>query len=326
MKKTFTLFLALIFSLSLWSQQSSQYSLYMHNPYAFNAAYAGMANSLNMVGVYRNQWINIAGSPESQNVSVHLPVYYFGGGLGMNINNVNWGAHRNTRATLSYSYHLPLGKNKVLGIGLSGGLVQQAYNGAELRAPEGVYNENTGINHNDNFLPINNVSALAPTFGIGVYYKGEGFEAALSADNLLESRLVYDLPNTTTEISLRRHFYAYATYHLLLGEVWKLSPSILAKSDISETQIEFSAIIKYNNNIFVGASFRGYTSNTTDAVVLLAGLKVNKNLTLGYAYDIGLSPLKTVHTGSHEITLNYNLNKAIGMGIPPKIIYNPRTL
>jgi hypothetical protein len=100
----------------------------------------------------------------------------------------------------------------------------------------------------------------------------------------------------------------------------------LLKSDLVETQIEFSTIARYNDNIFGGVSFRGYNSNSFDAVVILAGYKLNENLTLSYAYDITLSGLSEVSRGSHEIMLNYNLNKNIGKGRLPKIIYNPRFL
>jgi hypothetical protein len=39
-----------------------------------------------------------------------------------------------------------------------------------------------------------------------------------------------------------------------------------------------------------------------------------------------MSGLQEVTDGSHEVMLNFNLNKPIGKGKPPKIIYNPRFL
>ena len=103
-------------------------------------------------------------------------------------------------------------------------------------------------------------------------------------------------------------------------------PSVLVKSDINQIQTDFSTIITYNDNIFGGATFRGYDSNSIDAIVVIVGMNISSKLRLGYSHDLTLSPLSTVNTGSHEIMLNYNLNKKIGAGIPPKIIYNPRYL
>jgi len=100
----------------------------------------------------------------------------------------------------------------------------------------------------------------------------------------------------------------------------------LVKSNISQTQIDFSVIVKYNDNIFLGTSFRGYNSDNTDALVLMTGIKLSEKIRLAYAYDLSLSSLNTVNSGSHEILLNYNLGKPIGKGKPPRVIYNPRFL
>ena len=83
---------------------------------------------------------------------------------------------------------------------------------------------------------------------------------------------------------------------------------------------------RYNENIFVGGSLRGYHGNSIDAVALMGGFKLSEKISIGYAYDLGLSRLKTVNSGAHEILLNYNLGAPIGQGKPPSIIYNPRSL
>jgi hypothetical protein len=105
-----------------------------------------------------------------------------------------------------------------------------------------------------------------------------------------------------------------------------LHPSFLLKTDLIKFQPEIGAIFKYQDNFFGGLTFRGYSKNTKDAVVLIAGLKLNKNFILAYSYDISVSKLTTYNSGSHEVILNYNLNRPIGKEIPAKVIYNPRFL
>ena len=73
----------------------------------------------------------------------------------------------------------------------------------------------------------------------------------------------------------------------------------------------FSALLKYNDNIFVGGSFRGYNSDSRDAVALIFGFNLSEKITVAYSYDLSLSNLSTVNDGSHEITLNYNLGKTV---------------
>jgi hypothetical protein len=112
----------------------------------------------------------------------------------------------------------------------------------------------------------------------------------------------------------------------MLGKSISIEPSVFLKSDLIQTQIEFSTLVNYNDNIFGGVSIRGYNSNSIDAVVILAGYKLSERVTLAYSYDLTLSGLKHVSNGSHEVLINYNLNRPIGKGILPKIIYNPRFL
>jgi hypothetical protein len=88
--------------------------------------------------------------------------------------------------------------------------------------------------------------------------------------------------------------------------------------------MDFTTVVRYNDNIMIGTSFRGYNAQTVDAVVVMAGIKVTSDVTLAYSYDLPLSGLSVTNSGSHEVMLNYNLNREIGGGRLPKIIYNPR--
>jgi hypothetical protein len=85
-------------------------------------------------------------------------------------------------------------------------------------------------------------------------------------------------------------------------------------------------LARYRENIFAGASFRGIGTKGNDAAVLFGGFKLNERTILAYSFDIPLSPLNTVNRGSHELLLRYDLNKTIGAGKLPPVIYNPRFL
>lgn len=305
-----------------FAQQPVQYSLYMLNKHNFNTAYAGLDNSLSITGVFRKQWVALEGSPITQNVTAHLPWSYLSSGVGINIENDILGAERNTSVELSYNYIKPIRNDGLFSIGIGGGFIQKSIDGSKLRAPDGDYEGNT-INHNDNFIPSGVASGIAPTLNFGTFFKNKRTEIGISANNLLESAVSYQLGSETKIKYLRNYFFIFA-YELTISEKFDLKPSILVKSDIIQTQAELSGILTYNNSIFGGASFRGYNKNTIDAVIFLAGMHVTENITVAYSYDLSLSSLKAVNKGSHEIIINYNLNKEIGGEIPAKIIYNPR--
>ena len=327
MKQTITCLIICLVSLSLAAQQVPQYSLFSLNKYNFNPAYAGLDNSLSITGVYRKQWVDLPGSPTIQTVNAHLPMYRLNGGFGINIENEEQGPERTTSATASYNYWLPIGKQHLLTIGLSGGLLEKSLDGTRLRAPDGFYSDDpTNIEHNDGSLPEVKVRAMAPIFNAGIYFQSQQFEIGLSVSNLTESQISLNGGNANTKISLNRNYFLIFAKNFEIGSTFTLHPSLFIKSDLIEHQIEISTLLKYNDNIFGGASFRGYNSNTVDAVAIIAGFKLNPKTTIAYAYDLTLSALKSVSNGSHEIMVNYNLNKAIGAGIPPNIIYNPRFL
>lgn len=321
MKHIFTLFLIAASHLVSLGQQPAQYSLYMMNKLNWNPAYAGLDHSLSITGIFRKQWVGLEDSPVTQNLNVHMPFYFLSGGIGLNLENDELGAERITSASLAYNYQKYLGQG-ILSVGLSAGIVQRTLDGSKLRTPEGNYENNTVINHNDDILPVGSESATATAIDIGVYYQSEFFELGLSAKNVLESSLTLG----NLDLQLSRNYFLTLAVNFDLNRSISLHPSIMVRSDIAQTQIDFTAIAQYNDNVFVGAALRGYNANSIDAVSFIGGFKLSENITLAYAYDLTLSDLNLISNGSHEIMLNYNLNKPIGKGKPPRIIYNPRSL
>lgn len=69
--------------LMLQGQQAVPFTVFPMNPLQYNPAYAGLGGSLVMVAGYRRQWSQLQDSPQSQYLSVHMPVTLLGGGLGM---------------------------------------------------------------------------------------------------------------------------------------------------------------------------------------------------------------------------------------------------
>lgn len=315
------LILLLCAGLPLCAQQTPQYSMYMLNQFAQNPAYAGMDNTLSATGVYRTQWVGLAGAPVTQVVNAHMPLNFISSGIGLQVENDEGGATQRTSFVLAYSYQVNLNRRSRLSIGVNGGAVQQSLDGGKLRTPDGIYDPDADIIiHNDDLLPTGLVSTLVPTFAAGVFYQGERLEGGIGVLNLSESAVNF----SGLSLNLRRSFYLSAAYSLELSRTLTLKPSVQVKSDLVQTQIEASSLLRFKDNFFIGASYRGFTPASRDAVTALGGLKLNDKWTIGYAYDFTLSALRDASSGSHEVMLNFNFGKPIGQGVPPKIIYNPR--
>jgi type IX secretion system PorP/SprF family membrane protein len=307
---------------TIHAQQAAQYSLYSFQKYQFNPAYAGLDGSVSGVAGFRKQWSGLEGSPTNQVLHVHAPVYYLHGGVGMSVEHESLGAEDNLAAKISYAYHISLGEASIVSLSVGGGMVQRTLDGTKLRTPDGRY-ESGNIRHNDLLLLETAMTAAAPTVTTGAYFHSDNLEVGIAADNIWAGQVKL---NSGLSITPRRNYYFNAQYNLEVSDHLAVQPSIFVKSDAVQTQTEASLLFRYNENIFAGASYRGYNKVTQDAVIIIAGLKVSPNTMLAYAYDVTLSPLQNVSTGSHELLLSYNLNKIIGKGIPPKIIYNPRFL
>ena len=322
MKNIFTLFLLIFIFCTAQAQQAPQYSIYMFNKYGFNPGYAGLDNSISLTGVYRQQWAGLPESPRQQSVNIHTPFYFANGGLGLSLDNETLGAQGQTNIALTYSYHLLLGREGILSLGASAGYLQRSLDGRKIRTPDGQYKELI-FQHNDQTLPNGKINGGGLTYNFGAFYKAERLEIGISALNLSESMIDLD---GNIKFQLQRSYYLNLGYSLDIGKKVVLLPSVLMKTTFLQTQLDFSALFRYNDNIFAGGSFRGYNSETIDGVAIIGGFKLNEKITIAYAYDLTLSELSKVSNGSHEIMLNYNLGKVIGKGKPPHIIYNPRNL
>ncbi len=319
-KRLIPLFVLLGIGILCYSQQPMQVSQYMFNKYQLNPAYAGLDYSLSITGLYRSQWNEFANAPLSQNINAHLPMYILNGGIGVNVANEQIGYFNNTMGTVSYNYVYESFFG-LLSFGAKAGFIQSRLNNAALKTPDGNY-EGLVINHNDPILTSLPQSGVGVLYGAGVYIVGNFGEGGISIAQTPSNNISLD----GTKVALMPLMNVYAQTDIEINDQISISPVLLVKTDFVEVQTDISAIVKLSGNIFGGIGVRGYSPRTLDAATLLAGWRFNEHYTLSYAYDIGLSALRSAHAGTHEILLNYNLNKLIGAGLPPKIIYNPRYL
>ncbi|MEQ1744717.1 MAG: type IX secretion system membrane protein PorP/SprF [Saprospiraceae bacterium] len=307
------------------AQQAPQYSLYLLNPYAYNPACAGLENTLIATGVYRQQWSSLPGAPVSQHINAHMPLAMLSSGVGLKAENDVIGAHRTTQVALSYSFQRELGSETLLSVGASGGYLQYTLDGSKLRTPDGKYEPAGVFLHNDPLLPEGNVSASTFVAEVGVHFQWKDLAVGVAALPVFAPVLQ---SNSGGSFGIRpeRHFILAASYRITVGRDMTVIPAFLLKSDIVETQTEVSTTVRFRENIFAGASYRGMQASQSDAAVLMGGFRLNERTSLAYSFDIPLSSLASTNRGSHELLLRYDLGKPIGTGKLPPVIYNPRFL
>lgn len=290
----------------------------MIDKYNINPAYAGLDRSLSVNFNYRNQWQGFNGNPNQFYINGHLPLYIINGGAGFKMYSDNLGLITTTGISFSYNYVYPI-QGGVISTGGSLGIRQNSVNGSEIITPDGIYDDGT-FSHEDPILDINTMNGISPDWTIGVFVGHDYFDLGLSISNYTFA--TSDLGNF--EFKNSRNINLYSQFPFLI-EDFEIYPSFLLKTNFNTIQGDVSVMIK-NGNIFGGTSLRGYSEKSLDSIIFFGGLRLSEHYTLSYSYDVGLSAVRQVSQGSHEINLNYNLNKRINLGLPPDIIYNPRNL
>lgn len=302
----------------LRAQQRPLWSQHFYNKYYDNPAYGGMARSLEVNLLYRDQYSGLAAGPSTVYAGFHLPLYRWGGGGGFQLHRQEAGLLQVLQASFSYN-HVRRINPGFLSFGGRFGLHHAGFNGEKITTPDGNYEG--GIQHNDPVLASAPFSGTGVYWEAGVYFLNPVWEAGVSFYNL-PSHAQQVGPATYTKTSGLQVSGQYRWQVLN----YSLIPNLMFRTDFREYQAETGIILEGVDNFYGGLSIRGYNSFSLDAVVFIIGTNIGKNYKVSYSYDLGISDLRNVHDGTHEILLSYNLNKAIGVGLPPKIIHNPRHL
>lgn len=312
--------LVLMMPVLVGAQQATQSSLGLLNPFQWNPAFAGIQGKAGASLGARLQWTGLEGAPVTQVVNFHAPFEILGGGLGLKMENDALGAAQSLRALIAYNYQLPLGEG-VLGMGVGAGIVRRILDGSKLRTPEGSYLDNFA-DHRDALLTLGRMQGAAPVLEAGVYYYSPRFEVGFALSNVNRPGIGMG----TFQWSEIPVFFANATYNIELSPTFAAQSALWARGDRTQVQTDLALIFQYKQNISVGASLRGYDSDSLDALAFIAGFQLSEKLRLAYAWDWTLSPLQQASSGSHELLLTYALPKILGRLRLPPIIYNPRNL
>ncbi len=306
---------------SVCAQQPSILSLYMANRYVVNPAYAGFDGSISATAAYRTHWLGLERNPVNQLINAHMPLYIAQGGIGISFENEFLGAERNLRFSASYNYvrEISIG---LLSAGIRVGVHQKGIDGSLLRTPGGIY-EGSGLDHRDPILPLGLSKGLSPYAGIGFYFIHDYFEGGVAIDNINSPQIKISTDDELT-IKLPTYFNVYGEYHGTINEEVSWYPSFFFLSDFTQSHLGLSVLATYRDVYYGGLGYRGIQSTDLKSLNILLGIQLSDQWRLYYAYDIPLNGGVVQNRGGHEIVFNYNLGKPVGIGLPPKVIYNPR--
>lgn len=287
--------LALAFPSRLWGQTDVQSSMYWAVPTLYNPASVGSDSALHVAAFNRMQWVGVENAPQTFFVATDMPFQFRRKrmGVGLNLISDKAGLFQTTLVGLQYSYSLSLWGGR-LALGLQGGFLNQSFDGGGVYIPDGEAWET-----NDEAIPTSTVSGMAFDGGLGLHYEWGQWYGGIGALHLTGSKV--DLEEYAYTEMARTFYFTLGGNIPIRRTLFILQPSVLVKSTFNVTQTDYTLRTTYDHRFWGGITFR-----PKDAVVLMVGAQV-KAVGLGYAYDVGLSPLASASGGSHELLATYTL-------------------
>lgn len=278
---------------SLEAQQLPQLTQYQFNDYVFNPAVAGSRPFFELRSGHRYQWVGIQDAPRTFTLSGLSPVGEKMG-VGGYLFTDHVGPSRRTGVQFSYAYHLKLNEQLKLSLSLSAGVLQFLIDGSKIQLHD------PGDPAMDDQLRGQTLPDAK--FGFLLYHDRFWFGA--TAPQILRNK-VYFLDEEETLSRMEDHYYAMGGYRFMLNDEWQLEPSFLLKYvDPVPPKVDITATIRYQNTIWLGASYR-----TNDAWCAMVGYWLKETFQFGYSYDIITSNLRNYSTGSHEVMLAVTIGR-----------------
>ena len=312
-------------STSLFAQQEAQFSQFMFNKLSFNPGYAGNDQKICFTGFGRQQWMGFTDAngdktaPQTFLASLDACLnfsnktnFWSRSGIGLVVSSDKLGYEATTTVRISYAYHVNVGAGK-LGIGAQIGFLDKKIDYSKFVVSLGQPGDDPVIAAglaNNGGKPSN----MFTDYAFGLYYQLPGkFYIGMSALNLSEPKgFPYTSTNGTTSTSgdaynLDRTYYITGGYEYTFPSdpSFELDPHMLIQTDFTTTQYDIAAILKYNNKVWGGLSYR-----VQDAITVILGWSPIPAWSFGYSYDITTSNMGGAgkSSGSHEIFAKYCFN------------------
>lgn len=290
-KLNIILILLILISSEIVAQQESLISQYRQQMSLFNPAAVNVEDASKISIIHRRQWMNVLSSP----ITTSLTCAFHAGknvGLGLSVITDKVFITSSTFVGIDYSYKLKINEDSDLYLGIKVGGSFFSLNTSNL---------NTYSFSSDPSL--NAISSFLPNIGFGAYYKSGDLYISFGTPRMLSTKRARENNGILSAAANRMHFYSSIGYVFLINEFnnIKLKPSIFSRNVIgAPSSIDFNTMVSFNNKFELGATYR-----TGISYAVIAQLAINKNLLMGWTYDIFSKPELTNTGDSHEFMLTY---------------------
>lgn len=298
---------ALTLSVSLFSQQQGQSSLYFFSQHFYNPSYIAINNGLTIIADGRNQWVNFKGAPKTANFSLYSSLgNNLAGGFSVQTDKIGVNQTSSFIGNIAYKISFKKKKNphKIklienpqprrelnhLAFGLSFGANYYQSNYLGLRI----------IDVTDDVYQDGQYSQTAMNVGFGAMYYNSTRFVGISIPTLIQNKLS---PNTQLTGTEKRHLYFVAGFIKEFSNGMTFRPSTVIK-------MVPNAPIAYDINLALLIKERfwlGLLYKNNPALGFNTLFIISPNFRLGYAYEQQLTSMQRFTSGSHELLICYQI-------------------
>ena len=268
-------------------------SLFLMSNVLDNPAAAGNSPCLDMRMGVRSQWTGFDGAPMGSFASLSGRLGQgttLAHGMGGYVLTDDIGPWSNTRFSLAYSAKVRLTTGAKLSAGIALGMVQYRLDIGSLQFPEYAATDDPAL------FGSATSQTVFPTMDFGLWYEDKQTFAAFSMQNITSTTLT-DIAATTSSgriavltggrfIKLDRRFAFRPAAQMRLASGLPAS-------------IDFQGTFSMDDRVSMGLGYR-----SGSALVGVMSLKLFESMTVGYAYDFGVSALNVAARNSHEIVIS----------------------
>lgn len=270
-------------------QQDALFTQYIDAQLYSNPAYAGSNDHVTIAGIHRQQWAGFQGAPMTTGLMVHSPLHYESVGIGLDLWNDNIGTLNRSTAAANFAYRLKFKNGGKLSLGVKG------------LADFNVGNISNLSNADNDPRAFELTRSITPNAGVGILYKSPKWFLGVGVPRLLENR----------DTTLNGGYVNDRTAYLLAGIAfdlnngWYFRPSAqLRAAQNSPLSVDITAMLISKDIVYFGLNYRHGAS-----IGFIAQYKINPQIKLGYAFDLGMvSLLRSTNFGTHEVVLSYDMN------------------
>ncbi len=283
----------LLSSLFAIGQQQAIYTNYFLNDYYYNPAIAGSKDVSIASFSYRNQWVAFDGAPKTIMGNISGSIKNEGKmGYGVTVSSENIGITNSFSLLLTYAHHFKLNDKLKLGLGLQTGYLQHGVKLYDAKLADLDDEVFTG-----NLLTENGID-----FNSGFNLYSENYYIMAAVNHLFIDQLNIASFNQRLE----KNYNLIAGYkYAMKKQKLALEPSLMFQY-VAAAPVNITTLLKatYNNMYWLGISY-----NNSKKLGVGVGYKLKESLNFGYFYDMSMSKLNPYHSGSHEISITYALNR-----------------